>query len=167
MNLVEALLPPSQTRRAVRIFLAALATLAAVWTFGAFGYEPCELCYRTLRLLRRRADRRADGLLSSRPRMGSRGRCSSCWRLSLSPTPASLSITSASSSAGGRVRAPAPGSLSGPVDVNDLTKALNAARVVNCDEVQLRILGLSLAGWDVVASAAMAIYAAFAARLAG
>jgi hypothetical protein len=30
----------------------------------------------------------------------------------------------------------------------------------------LRILGLSLAGWDVVVSAAMAIYAALAARLA-
>ena len=44
-------------------------------------------------------------------------------------------------------------------------KALNSVRVVNCDEVQLRILGLSLAGWDVVASAALAIYAGLAARL--
>ncbi len=58
------------------------------------------------------------------------------------------------------------GSLSGPVDVNDLAKALNSVRVVNCDEVQLRILGLSLAGWDAVMSAALAIYAALAARLA-
>ena len=35
-------------------------------------------------------------------------------------------------------------------------KSLNSVRVVNCDEVQLRILGLSLAGWDVVASAVAA-----------
>ena len=57
------------------------------------------------------------------------------------------------------------GALSAPVDVKDLMKALETTRVVNCDEVQLRILGLSLAGWDVVASAALAIYAALAARL--
>jgi len=57
------------------------------------------------------------------------------------------------------------GSLGGPIDVNDLMKSLNAVRVVNCDQVQLRIVGLSLAGWDVIASAAMAIYAGFAARL--
>jgi len=57
------------------------------------------------------------------------------------------------------------GALSGPVDVNDLAKSLNSARVVRCDEVQLRILGLSLAGWNVVASGALAIYAALAATL--
>ena len=44
MSLAEALLPPSQTRRAVLILLAALATLAAVWIFQGLGYEPCELC---------------------------------------------------------------------------------------------------------------------------
>ncbi len=57
------------------------------------------------------------------------------------------------------------GGLTGPVDVNDLMKDLNSIRIVRCDEVQLRIAGLSLAGWDVVASAALAIYAAFAARM--
>jgi disulfide bond formation protein DsbB len=35
---------------------------------------------------------------------------------------------------------------------------------VRCDEVQLRVAGLSLAGWNVVASAALAVYAALAAR---
>ena len=57
------------------------------------------------------------------------------------------------------------GSLSGPVDVNDLMKSLNATRVVRCDEVQLRILGLSLAGWNAILSAALAIYAGLAATL--
>jgi disulfide bond formation protein DsbB len=38
-------------------------------------------------------------------------------------------------------------------------------KVVRCDEVQLRIAGLSLAGWNVIASAVLAVYAALAARL--
>jgi disulfide bond formation protein DsbB len=36
---------------------------------------------------------------------------------------------------------------------------------VRCDEVQLRIAGLSLAGWNVVVSVVLAAYAALAARL--
>ena len=56
------------------------------------------------------------------------------------------------------------GGLTGSVDVNDLTKALNSVKVVQCDVVQVRIVGLSLAGWNVVVSAALAVYAALAAR---
>ncbi len=166
MGLTEALLPPSLTRRAVLILIAALATLAAVWILQGLGYSPCELC-----LTERYAFYAAAPL-------------------------AALTAVLASRSAHGLARAlfalialiflvnvglafyhvgveqhwwPGPtactGSLSGPVDVNDLAKALNSVRVVNCDEVQLRILGLSLAGWDAVASATLAIYAGLAARL--
>jgi disulfide bond formation protein DsbB len=53
----------------------------------------------------------------------------------------------------------------GSLDVNDLLKSLDSVKVVRCDEVQLRIAGLSLAGWNVVASAVLAAYAAIAARL--
>ena len=64
---------------------------------------------------------------------------------------------------------PAPtaftGGLTGSLDVNDLVNTLNSVKVVRCDEVQLRIAGLSLAGWNVVASAVLAAYAALAARL--
>jgi hypothetical protein len=52
----------------------------------------------------------------------------------------------------------------GSLDVNDLVKSLDSVKVVRCDEV-LRIAGLSLAGWNVLASAAPAVYAALAARL--
>ena len=57
------------------------------------------------------------------------------------------------------------GALTGSLDVNDLVKSLDSVKVVRCDEVQLRIAGLSLAGWNVLASAALAVYAALAARL--
>ena len=44
MALIGAILPPSQVGRALWILAAALATLAAAWTFQAFGFSPCELC---------------------------------------------------------------------------------------------------------------------------
>jgi disulfide bond formation protein DsbB len=166
MGLIEALLPPSQTRRAALILLAALATLATVWILESMGYMPCELC------------------LAER------------YAFYVAAPLAALTALAASRGAHGLARAgfalialiflanvglafyhvgveqhwwPGPtactGSLSGPLDVNDLAKALNSVRVVNCDEVQLRILGLSLAGWDAVMSAALAIYGGLAARL--
>ena len=64
----------------------------------------------------------------------------------------------------GRDRPPAPAAYRS-LDVNDLVKSLDSVKVVRCDEVQLRIAGLSLAGWNVVASAVLAVYAALAARL--
>ena len=37
---------------------------------------------------------------------------------------------------------------------------------VRCDDPALRIFGVSLAGWDMVASAALGLYAALATRFA-
>ena len=47
--------------------------------------------------------------------------------------------------------------------VADFLKELQHIKVVRCDEVQIRILGLSLANWNVVISAALAALAARAA----
>ncbi len=166
MTFVDLVFPPSQSRRALLILVAAIAVLAAVWTFESFGYVPCELC------------------LTER------------YAFYLGAPLAALTAYAASRSAHGVARVafalltlifianvalafyhvgveqhwwPGPtactGSLSGPVDVKDLLNATNTDRVVNCDKVQLRILGLSFAGWDVVASAALALYAALAAWL--
>ena len=43
-------------------------------------------------------------------------------------------------------------------------KQLQSVQIVRCDEVALRILGLSLAGWNAVISAAMSALAIFGAR---
>jgi len=53
-----------------------------------------------------------------------------------------------------------------PIDVNDLVKLAQATPEPRCDEAALTIFGLTLAGWDMVASAALAVYAALAARFA-
>jgi disulfide bond formation protein DsbB len=167
MDLIELVLPPSQARRALLILLAALVILAAVWILQGLGYSPCELC-----LTERYAFYAAAPLAALTAFLASReqhGAARALFALLALIFLANVVL------AGYHVGVeehwwPGPtactGSLGGSVDVKDLMKSLNSVRVVNCDEVQLRILGLSLAGWDAVTSLCFAIYAALAARLA-
>ena len=166
MALVERILPPSQTHRALLMLVATLATLAAVWILQGLGYAPCELCLTeryafyagapiaalTAVLAKRSAHAAARALFALLALVFLANAVLAGYHVGVEqhwwPGPTACT-----------------GALNGPVDVNDLMKALNSTRVVNCDEVQLRILGLSLAGWDVVASLALALYAALAARL--
>jgi disulfide bond formation protein DsbB len=43
--------------------------------------------------------------------------------------------------------------------MNDFLRQIEATRLVRCDEVALRIFGLSLAGWNALISAAVAAVA--------
>lgn len=166
MNLIALVLPPSQIQRALLLLLAAVVVLAAVWAFQLFGYAPCELCFAerhafyagapiaalTAFFASRSAHRAAKALFILIALIFLANSVFAFYHVGVEqhwwPGPTACT-----------------GALTGPVDVNDLAKAINSAPVVNCDEVQLRILGLSLAGWDVIASLGMAIYAALAARL--
>ena len=148
------------------IAAASLAILAAVWIFQGLGYPPCELC-----LTQRYAFYAAAPLAALTAFVASR----SVHGLAR----AGFGLLAAAFAANAALAAyhvgveyhwwPGPtactGGLTGPVDVNDLLKTLNSLKVVRCDEAQLRIAGLSLAGWNVVASAALAVYAAVAALL--
>jgi disulfide bond formation protein DsbB len=165
MTLAELVLPPSQARRALMIAAASVAILAAVWIFQALGYEPCELC-----LTQRYAFYLAAPLAALTAFLAGR----SAHGLARAGF-ALLSLAFLANAALAAYHAgveyhwwPGPtvctGGLTGPVDVNDLMNALNSVKVVRCDEVQLRIAGLSLAGWNIAVSAALAVYAALAAR---
>ena len=165
MTLAEIVLPPSQGARAVWIAAASVAILAAVWIFQAFGYAPCELCLTQryafyaaipLALLTALISRSAHGL--ARAGFG------------LMALVFAANAVLAAYHAGVEYHWwPGPtactGGLTGSLNVNDLVNTLNSVKVVRCDEVQLRIAGLSLAGWNVAASAVLAVYAAIAARL--
>ena len=163
MTPAEIVLAPSQRVRALWIAAASVAILATVWMFQFFGYAPCELCLTQryafyaavpLALLTALISRSAHGLA----RAGF----------------AALALVFAANAAlaayhvgveyhwwqGPTACTGGPGSL----NVNDLVKSLDSVKVVRCDEVQLRIAGLSLAGWNVLASAVLAVYAALAAR---
>jgi len=50
---------------------------------------------------------------------------------------------------------------------DDLLKQLQTVRVVRCDQVSLRVLGLSLANWNIAISAALAALAAASALRKG
>jgi disulfide bond formation protein DsbB len=58
-----------------------------------------------------------------------------------------------------------PAECSGPVgnlgSAGDLLRRLDSAKVIRCDEVQWRFLGLSLAGYNVLISLLMAVIAAW------
>jgi disulfide bond formation protein DsbB len=166
MTFPEIVLPPSQAARAIIIAAVSLAILAAVWIFQGLGYQPCELC-----LTQRYAFYAAAPLALLTALAASR----SAHRLAQAGFPLLGAVFVASAAlaayhvgveyhwwAGPTA---CTGGLTGSVDVNDLVQALNSVKVVRCDEVQLRILGLSLAGWNVLVSAALAVYAALAAKL--
>src|SRR5580704_15146056 len=53
-----------------------------------------------------------------------------------------------------------------PASTDDFLKSLHAGAPVRCDEAAIRILGLSLAGWNVLASLAVAGIAALGAKSA-
>ena len=165
MTPAETVLPRSQAARAILIAAASIAILATVWIFQGFGYAPCELC-----LTQRYAFYAAaplallTALLASRSAHGL-ARVGFALLALVFAANAALAAYHAGVEyhwwAGPTACTGGPGSL----DVNDLVKALDSVKVVRCDEVQLRIAGLSLAGWNVVASVVLAIYAALAARL--
>ena len=46
--------------------------------------------------------------------------------------------------------------------MGDFLKSLDTVRVIRCDEVAMRIFGLSLAAWNAVIAGAIAAYAACA-----
>jgi disulfide bond formation protein DsbB len=165
MTLADLVLPPSQARRALIVAAASVAILATVWTIQGLGYEPCELC-----LSQRYAFYIAVPLAALTAFLAGRSAHGLARALFALLSLAFLANAVLAAYHGGVEYHwwPGPtactGGLTGPVDVNDLVKALNSVKVVQCDVVQVRIVGLSLAGWNVVVSAALAVYAALAAR---
>jgi disulfide bond formation protein DsbB len=166
MALAGIVLPPSQAARALIIAAASVAILASVWIFQGLGFQPCELC-----LTQRYAFYAAAPFAALTAALGA----ASAHGLAR----AGFAVLAAAFVASAALAAyhvgveyhwwagptACTGGLAGSIDVNDLAKALDSVKVVRCDEVQLRIAGLSLAGWNVLASAALAVYAALAARL--
>jgi disulfide bond formation protein DsbB len=166
MTFAETALPPSQETRAVLIAAASIAILAAVWILQGMGYAPCELC-----LTQRYAFYVAIPLALLTAFLAGRS-VHGLARIGF----AVLAILFVASAVLAAYHAgveyhwwPGPtactGGLTGSLNVNDLVNTLNSVKVVRCDEVQLRIAGLSLAGWNVIASVVLAVYAALAARL--
>jgi disulfide bond formation protein DsbB len=142
---------------ALAILLGASATIVGAWIFEYFGYLPCDLC------LKQRWAYYAGVPLALAVSL-------LAWRGPLSMARAGLVLLGllwVGSAIFGTYHAgvewgwwPGPsdctGALSTAPSINDFLAQLQTAKVVRCDAVAIRILGLSLAGWNAVLSAAMA-----------
>jgi disulfide bond formation protein DsbB len=144
-------------RAAIAILLVAAATISGAFVFQALGYTPCELC------LEERIPYYA-GIAVAVPAivLAIRGPC----RL-LPAAFALLFLIFAASAAFGVYHAgvewsfwPGPSSCTGAIpkaaSMQDFLHQLNTIKVVRCDAVAIRILGLSLAGWNAVISVLLA-----------
>ena len=166
MTFVQVVAPSPQATRAVLIFAAAVATLLVVWIFQWMGYQPCELCLTERIAFYVGAPLAAlTALLAGRNahRLAQAGFVLLALAFLANAILAFYHVGVEYHWWAGPTAC--TGALGGSVDVNGMMKELNSVRVARCDEAQLRIFGLSLAAWDVVASAALAIFAATAARL--
>ena len=149
------------------VFILAFATIAGAWVFEWAGYAPCELC-----LMQRWAYYAGvplAALVAIVTARGSRGLAGAGLAL--------LGLVFIGSMFFGVYHAgvewgfwPGPtgctGALTRADSMADFLKQLETTKVVRCDAVAIRILGLSLAGWNAVISAAMAALALLGARKA-
>lgn len=152
---------PSPRNAALLVLAGALVTIVGAWTFEYFGYLPCELC-----LMQRWAYYAAIPLAALVACLPEKG-------LAIRAGLAALALIWLGSGVFGVYHSgvewdwwPGPTACTGDGGLSnglpDLTKP-----VVMCDEPAIRILGLSLAGWNAVISAALAILAVAGARRQG
>ena len=143
----------------------AVATIAGAFAFQAAGILPCELC------LKERYPYYAGMVLGGLTILVARRRrgplLATCF--------AALALLFLGSAAFGAYHAgvewgfwPGPSDCTGSLDrassMGDFMKQLQTVHVVRCDAVAIRILGLSLAGWNAVVSLVIAGVAAAGTR---
>ena len=154
-------------RAASGVLLVAFATIAGAWVFEWAGYAPCELC-----LMQRWAYYAGVPLAALVATIAARGP-----RRLAGAGLALLGLIFLGGMIFGAYHAgvewgfwPGPtgctGALARADSMADFLKQLETTKVVRCDAVAIRILGLSLAGWNAVISAALAMLAFTGARRA-
>jgi disulfide bond formation protein DsbB len=158
LNRLRALLQPMPA--SVLVLVAAALTLAGAWTFQAFGFQPCELC------LKQRYPYYAALPLAAGAIFLARNAPPLAARLVLGLLAAIFLVSAAAGLYHAGVEWkwwPGPTDCTGdfvkPASMEEFRKQLQNVRIIRCDDVQLRILGLSLAGWNVIVSAGVALVA--------
>ncbi len=163
--LIHPVLHPTLLRTALIVLIVAFATISGAWLFEWAGYLPCELC------LKQRwayyAGVPLAGLVTCLAAAGQ------TWPVRVGLVLLGL-IFIASAIFGawhagiewGFWQGPkdCTGVLSKAASMDDFLNQLNSVKVVRCDAVAIRILGLSLAGWNAMISTALASLALAGAR---
>jgi len=151
-------------KAALVVFIIAAATIAGAWVFEALGYLPCDLCLKQrwayyigvplaalawLAAFRMALVARAGLWLVAAVFLGSAifGVYHAGIEWGFWPGPAGCT-----------------GSAMTLGSMDDFMRQLQTAQVVQCDKVAIRILGLSLAGWNAVISACLSVVSGLGAR---
>jgi disulfide bond formation protein DsbB len=144
------------------VLVLAVATIVGAFIFQALGYAPCELCLKER--LPYYAGIAVTVLALVFVALG--------FRHSLPAALVVLALVFAGSMIFGAYHAGVEwGFWRGPSDctgtfgknesMTEFLQQLHTIKVVRCDAVAIRILGLSLAGWNAIISAALAAFAVF------
>jgi disulfide bond formation protein DsbB len=155
-------------RIALLVTLLALAAIAGAWMFEWAGYLPCELCLKQRWAYYAGVPVAALVSIAVAAR-APRGLVVAGFVL--------VALIFAGSAVFGAYHAgvewgfwqgptDCTGTLSKAASVDDFMQQLQTTHVVRCDAVAIRILGLSLAGWNAVVSALIVALSIAGARLA-
>ena len=135
----------------------AAATLAGAWTFQALGFEPCELC------LKQRYPYYVALPLAAAAIFLARNAPPRAAKIVLGLLAAMFVVSAGAGLYHAGVEWkwwPGPTDCTGdfvkPASMEAFRQQLRNVHLIRCDDVQLRILGLSLAGWNVLVSAGLA-----------
>lgn len=160
-----ALDPSRPATAAIVVFAVAFATIAGAWIFEWAGYLPCDLCLKQRWTYYLGVPLAAVAVSIAWMGPASRAR----------PVLALLAVIFVASAVFGAYHAgvewkfwEGPAGCTGAVaqkaeSMADFMQQLKTTKVVRCDEVAIRIFGLSLAGWNAVISLFVAGVAARAA----
>jgi disulfide bond formation protein DsbB len=165
---MQSLLPDTRFKYLLVIAIVAFATIAGAWIFQAYGIVPCELCLKQrfayyagvpLAALLAALQARRDGSIVTAGLAALALIFVANAVLGIYHSGVEAMLWAGPEACTGAVR--------GSPNVADLLKEIQTIKVARCDEVQLRVLGLTLANWNVLISAALAGLAALAIRRPG
>ena len=142
------------------VLAVAAVTLAGAWVLQSLGVEPCELCLKQRFAYYAALPLAAAAIFLARNAQPTTARILLAVLMVIFLGNAILSAYHA----GVEWRFwPGPTDCSGdfvkPASMEDFRRQLQNIRVVRCDQVSLRIAGLSLAGWNFLMSAGLAALA--------
>jgi disulfide bond formation protein DsbB len=153
---------------AIVILAIAVTSIAGAFVFEAFGYAPCELCFKE------RIPYYAAIPIACLAVLFAARESNRLLRAAFSILAAIFAVSAILGAYHAGVEWgiwPGPKECSGLLDratsVDDFLKQLQNVNLTRCDAPALHILGLSLAGWNAIISAGLAALAAAAARSRG
>jgi disulfide bond formation protein DsbB len=142
------------------ILAAAASGLIAAWTFQALGFQPCELCLMERYAFYAALPVATAAIFLARNAPPAAAKAALALLALIFAANAALAFYHA----GVEWKfwsgpAECTGDFARPATMEEFRKSLERVQVARCDEPALKILGLSLAFWNVVASSALGVLA--------